>query len=274
MKKIACLSAALFLGFSAFAVDVFTLVNLTGKVKSYTKTNFEVTTKFGNYFRTPVLKETHAFNDGNETEIIQLTPRDVVTGKISFTYDKDNRLAEKLNTNPENVLQLKTTYTYTNELKSDSSEYDISGALKKRTIFTYENGRLVDETDYDGEGVLTAKNIYAYSDAGYLATTFYYNADGSLKEKKEYTYNVDQRLDSIASYDKDLKQISLESIRYDEAGLISEVTTYVDNRVTKRTLLKYDSTGNVMRVSEYNISEKFGTTVNELTSISELVYEY
>ena len=31
--------------------------------------------------------------------------------------------------------------------------------------------------------------------------------------------------------------------------------------------------GNVSRVSEYNIAQKFGTTVNELISMSEYVYQ-
>ena len=37
-------------------------------------------------------------------------------------------------------------------------------------------------------------------------------------------------------------------------------------------IIKYDSTGNVAKVSCYNVGNKFGTTVNELSSISEYVY--
>ena len=63
--------------------------------------------------------------------------------------------------------------------------------------------------------------------------------------------------------------------RYASNGSLSEITTYDSNKqVTKRTLIKYDAKGNANKVSEYAVAEKFGTTVNELTAMSEYSFEY
>ena len=56
---------------------------------------------------------------------------------------------------------------------------------------------------------------------------------------------------------------------------MNEITTYDSNKqVIKRTLLKYDAKGNVNKVSEYDVAEKFGTTVNDLVAMSEFSFEY
>ncbi len=63
--------------------------------------------------------------------------------------------------------------------------------------------------------------------------------------------------------------------RYGTNGALNEITTYnSDKQVIKRTLLKYDAKGNVNKVSEYDVAEKFGTTVNELVAMSEYAFEY
>ena len=63
--------------------------------------------------------------------------------------------------------------------------------------------------------------------------------------------------------------------RYATNGSLSEITTYDANKqVTKRTLIKYDAKGNANKVSEYSVAEKFGTTVSDLTAMSEYSYEY
>jgi hypothetical protein len=46
------------------------------------------------------------------------------------------------------------------------------------------------------------------------------------------------------------------------------------NEIINRLQIKYDSVGNVAKLSNYAVSQKFGTTVNELTSQTEFVFEY
>ena len=47
-----------------------------------------------------------------------------------------------------------------------------------------------------------------------------------------------------------------------------------NNEIINRLVIKYDSVGNVAKLSNYAVSQKFGTTVNELTSQTEFVFEY
>ena len=70
------------------------------------------------------------------------------------------------------------------------------------------------------------------------------------------------------------EQTEKKVFRYAANGTLSEITTYDNTKqVTNRIMVKYDAGGNVTRVSEYNIAQKFGTTVNELISMSEFVYQ-
>lgn len=276
MKKILCLVCSLAVSLSAFAVDIFSLnvIEQKGNIQSFTRTDFSVTTKFGNYFRTPTNKTTHNYADGKETEEIHLTPRDVIIRKVIFNYDDGGNLSEKVCSNAENDLEWKTVMTYKDGVQQDHSEYDSTGSLKNRTIYTYTDGLLTDKTLYDGEGALVEKTIYAYTDSGKIATLSNYGADGALREKQTYAYTVEGVLDAITYFDGELNESRIESMRYDESGLLAEVTTYESDKVVKRTLVKYEEKGNVSRISEYNIAEKFGTTVNELIAISDFSYTY
>lgn len=274
MKKILCIGAMALFTFSAFSVDIFSVAGRKGNINSFTQTDYTVTTKFGNYFRTPSAKTTHNFTDGKEAEEIHLTPRDVVIRKVIWNYDEQGNLSEKVCSNAENDLEWKTAMTYKDGVQQDHSEYDSTGSLKNRTIYTYTDGLLTDKTLYDGDGALVEKTICTYTDTGKIATLCNYIADGSLREKQTYAYTVEGVLDAITYYDKDLKEAKIESLRYDDAGLLAEVTTYENDKVVKRTLVKYDEKGNISRISEYNIADKFGTTVNELISIAEFAYEY
>ena len=66
MKKLLTFAFAAIFGLSLFAADIFTYAPLKGAIKSYTKTEYSIASKFGNYFRTPSVKYLHTFNDKNQ----------------------------------------------------------------------------------------------------------------------------------------------------------------------------------------------------------------
>lgn len=275
MKKIISLAFAATLSLSLFAADIFTYAPISGNVKSYTKTEYSIASKFGNYFRTPSVKFLHTFDGAQEIESGELTPRDAVVNKIVSTYDEEGRLSTQTFTNSDGDIVWKSTTTYKDGLKIDYSEYDATDNLKDRTIFTYENGLLVDESSYDGEGTLLWKTIYKYNSNGRTDSISEYEARGTLSERKTYAYNETGAIDSITYYDADKSLETQEVFRYGTDGVLNEITTYdATKQISKRVLIKYDTTGNVNRVSEYEVSEKFGTIVNDLVGMSEYVYEY
>ncbi len=276
MKKLLAFALTASLSLSLFAADIFKYAPITGNVKAYTETDFTIATRFGTLYRTPSLKIMHIYDaNGKETSSSELTPKDAVINTISATYDSAGNLVEQVCNSADGELVWKNTFAYKNGLKVDASEYDRKGNLRARTIYTYDNNLLTDESSYDGEGALIWKTIYKYSDLGRIASVNEYNPDGSLSELLEYNYTDSGAIDSIAKLDAFAgKQTSLV-FRYGANGTLSEITTYDSNKqVTKRTLIKYDAKGNVNKVSEYDVAEKFGTTVNELTAMSEFSFEY
>ena len=276
MKKLLAFALTAGLSLSLFAADIFKYAPITGNVKAYTETDFTIATRFGTLYRTPSSKIMHIFDsNGKETTSSELTPKDAVINTISTTYDTAGNLVEQLCTSADGEVVWKNTYAYKNGLKVDASEYDRKGNLRARTIYTYENNLLADESSYDGEGALIWKTIYKYDDNNRIASVNEYNPDGSLGEKLEYNYTDSGAIDTIAKYDAFAGTQSSMIFRYATNGSLSEITTYDANKqVTKRTLIKYDAKGNANKVSEYSVAEKFGTTVNELTAMSEYTFEY
>ena len=276
MKKLLAFALTAGLSLSLFAADIFKYAPITGNVKAYTETDFTIATRFGTLYRTPSSKIMHIFDsNGKETTSSELTPKDAVINTISTTYDTAGNLVEQLCTSADGEVVWKNTYAYKNGLKVDASEYDRKGNLRARTIYTYENNLLTGESSYDGEGALIWKTIYKYDDNNRIASVNEYNPDGSLGEKLEYNYTDSGAIDTIAKYDAFAGTQSSMVFRYATNGSLSEITTYDANKqVTKRTLIKYDAKGNANKVSEYSVAEKFGTTVNELTAMSEYTFEY
>lgn len=276
MKKLLSFAVVASLCLSVFATDIFNYVPLSGNIKNYTRTDYTIASKFGNYFRTPNVKIAKAFNNiGKEVESSELTPKDAVINKITSAYDAKGNVTEQACYNGDNELVWKTVISYKNNLKSDVSEYDAKGTLKGKTIYTYDNGKLVDETGYDGDGALIWKNISKYNAAGTLESVSEYTADGALFTKYVYTFTDDGKADSITTYDNLAKETKQQVFRYGTNGLLSEITTYTaDKVVCNRLVLKYDSNSNVIKVSEYVVSEKFGTTCNDLVAQSDFTYQF
>ena len=276
MKKLLALAITASLGLSLFAADIFTYAPITGNVKAYTETDFSIASRFGTLFRTPSSKITHTFDsNGKEITSSELTPKDAVINTISSDYDRLGNLIGQVCTSADGEIVWKNTYTFKNGLKVDASEFDRKGNLRARTIYTYDRDLLIDESCYDGEGALIWKTIYKYDEDNRLLSVNEYNPDGSLSELTSYNYTESGSIDSPSKLDAYTGLQTQLVFRYGTNGLLNEITTYnADKQVTKRTLLKYDEKGNVNKVSEYNVAEKFGTTVNELITMSEFSFEY
>lgn len=275
MKKLLAILFATSLCGSVFATDIFAFTALRGSVKSFTQTDYSVASKFGSYYKTPAGKVLKKYNaEGKEIESVQLTPRDVVTDKIITSYDAYSNITEQKCVDADGNLIWKNVNTYKNNRRDNCAEYDAKGELKAKTIYTYVDGLLADETGYSGEGVLVWKILYSYDEIGRPVKIIQYNADGALDSQEDYTYNADGAIETVTMYDSFAEKTTQQVFRYTD-NVLTEITTYDANKVViKRMIFKNDAKGNPVKVSDYNIAEKFGTTVNELLSISEVVYNY
>lgn len=275
MKKFVSLVLAVCLSSSLFAVNIFNYIPYAGSFSSSTQTDFVISSKFGNYFRTPSLKTVRKFNeDKKEIESIEYTPRDVVIDKITTAYDSYGNITEQKGFSSDSELLWKTVITYKAGKKLDSSEYDKNDNLKTKTIYNYDNNNLVDETGYNSEGYLMWKIVYKYDNKGKYTSISQYFSDGSLDEESIFTYTDDGKIDTITTINGINYSSTQEVFRYTN-GQLTEVTTYNNEKqITKRLLIKYDTTGNVVKLSDYEVNKKFGTTLNELVSQTEFVYQY
>lgn len=93
--------------------------------------------------------------------------------------------------------------------------------------------------------------------------------------KYVYTYTNEGKTDSITTYNSYSHDVNQQIFRYGSNGLLTEITTYnADKVVCNRKVLKYDSANNVIKLSEYEVSEKFGSTSNDLVAQSDFTYQF
>lgn len=276
MKKILIAAAAVALSFSAFALDVSTCAPIQGNVESYSVKEYSVYTEFGEYFRRLQGRQDYTLNaDGLPTEVTEYTARDVAMGKVKTTYDAKGNELTKYYYDADQKMVWREITSYKNDLKCDSSEYNANGDLTSKVIYKFDGDNLVDESYYDAKGALVWKIIYKYNDAGLVCSKAMYSSNGDLDEEETYKYLDNGKLDVIGHIDAFEKTVSQEVFRYNASGVLVEVINYnAANIVDKRTQFKFDATGNVTRVSEYAVSQKFGSTVNELLSQKDYSYNY
>ena len=225
MKRILTLLLVFTLSMSLFALDIFKYVPFSGDVKSYTQTDFTITSKFGDLFRTPNMKIIHNFDaNGNEIETAELSAKDVLLNKTVSKYDSANNLIEQSCYDSSNELLWQTIITYKDGKKIDSSEYAKNGLLRGKVIYGYSGNNLAEETGYDSEGALVWKTIYKYTD-NKLTTVSQYALDGSLDSEDVFAYAADGKTESITSTDCFTGVTVQKIFRYAANGNLSEITT-------------------------------------------------
>ncbi|MBP3771700.1 MAG: hypothetical protein J6I53_03280 [Treponema sp.] len=273
MKKTLFILAAAALTAQAFAFDSEASLKPVGTVGEYTKTEYQITEKFGDYYRSPRAKFVHTFDStGREIEASELTSKDALVDHITYKYDGD-KLVETVCTDSDGKVSWKITASYDADgNKTEESEFNSSDVLTNKTIWRV-NGKQTDESYYNADGALLSKIITKYDDQNRVVEIAQYAAQGHLEEKSSYSYNDAGKLSEIA-YSNAVGAPSKKVVyRFDASYQITEEQTYnADNKLIVRVIYKYDSTGNIIKTTTYNVADKFGTTVNELSGISEYSY--
>src|SRR5574344_1672873 len=201
MKRSILTAVIAFAVCGAFAFDSETFTP-TGKVSSYTKTDYTVTTKFGDYFRSPSSKFLHVYDStGLETETSEYNAKDVLVDKIVYQYDTSRNLVSSTFYDATNALVWKTLMVYdaTGKVKEES-EFDKNNKLSGKTIYKYDDKK-TDESYYDGNGKLLSKTITKYVDLKKIAEAAHYLDDGSLDQNDIYTYADNGTLTQVESVD-------------------------------------------------------------------------
>lgn len=275
MKKIVLAAVMTAMSMSLFAINIFNYVPLADNVKSYTRTDYVISSKFGKYYQTPNTKIVHNFDDDqNEIEVTEFTARDVLLNRTVYEYDAEGNLLLEECKDANDVLLWKTVVTYEKGRKADSSEYGKNEVLRGKVIYSYpkKTDGVIEESGYDEEGNLVWKTVYKYEEDR-LMTVSQYSYDGSLDQEEKYSYTEDGKMKSISTSDRENKGLILRNFIYDSEGFLKEITTYSENKeISERIRLKYNEDGNVESVTEYYITEKFGTKQTEPVGYYQFTY--
>ncbi len=276
MKKVFC-ALALSSAFLAFALDDSPFMNLNGSPKSYTQTAFNITTKFGEYFRSPATRYKHTFNEeGLEIESAENSVSGQLVERVVYEYTADKQIASQTCFDSDgNVLWKISSVFDKNGKKTEENEWDAKGVLLGKSIFKYEGPDSVDETYYNSNGDLIWKNASKYNSEKKLVESCSYFSNGTLDVKKIYVYTPSGTISEINSYNELNQQIAREAYVYNADGLLVERAVYgADGKRQTRIFYKYDDKKNVTKQTTYNIAQKFGSTVNEIVGQSDFEYEY
>lgn len=274
MKKFIVLLSLVSVATFTFAFDQEKSIVVQGGAKKYTKTSYSITEKFGEYFRIPQAKYVHIFNEkGQELETTEFTAKDVLVDKITYQYNAQNQLETATYSGADGSVGWKVMTTYKDDKKVEDAEFDKDGALSGKTIYHYKDNT-TEEAYYNGEGNLLWKNITENDATGKEIKSYQYLSTGRLDTTKVPTYNDEGKLSGYQKFNMAGALIEKVVYRNNVEGLLAEALTYdKDDTLTARKLWKYDDKKNPVRITTYNVSQKFGSTVNELTSIAEYVYE-
>jgi hypothetical protein len=276
MKKTILTALIALAAFGAFAFDSEAFTP-TGKISSYTKTDYTVTTKFGDYFRSPAAKYVHVYDaSGLEIETSEYNAKDVLIDKIVYQYDTSRNLVSSIFYDSTNKLVWKTLMVYdaTGKVKEES-EFDKDNKLTGKTLYKYD-GQKIDESYYNADGVLLSKTITTLNNKNKKGEVFAYLDDGTLDQHEVYTYNDNGSIAQIEVFDFD--ELLLEKVVYvyTNNNALSEEKMYDAKGVLgERKIYKYDAASGVnpSKITTYTVQQKFGGTVTEMESISEFAYK-
>lgn len=275
-KKAILAAAAATIAAGAFAFDPNSSPKLEGQVGAYTRTEYTITQKFGDYYRSPKAKFVHEYDPtGKEAVASELTTRDSVVDRITYGYNASGRLVQTICTDSDGKVSWKITADFDeNGNKVDESEFNAGDVLMNRTIWKF-NGRQIEESLYNADGALLSRTITKTDEQGRKTEEAIYNEEGRLEQKISHTYNDAGKLSETVIADPSGKQVRRVVYRFDASYAVTEKQTYnAENKLAIREIFKYDSAGNVSKATTYRVADKFGTTVNELVSISEYSYTY
>ncbi|MBQ3670087.1 MAG: hypothetical protein II921_01240 [Treponema sp.] len=277
MKKIIGVCVAAVLAANVYAFDDNFELKTVGSVAEYTKIDYTITEKFGDYYRSPKAKYVHVFDaSGKQIESDELTSKDSLVDKILYNYDSEGRVTSTVCTDGDGKIQWKSIFTYDGDgNKIDESQYNANDDLVNRSIFKYIEGKQIEEAFYNSDGALLGKFITKLDEKGRNVELAQYNEDGQLELKQVYTYNDAGKLSEVAYSDMFGRTLRKTVYRFDASYSVTEEQTYnAQNKLAVRIIFKYDTYGNVTKATTYNVAEKFGTTVNELAGIVEYTYKY
>ncbi|NVO09685.1 MAG: hypothetical protein HXX16_06980 [Bacteroidales bacterium] len=188
---------------------------------------------------------------GNVTEVINYKSTGQISSKLLYQYDKNNNRIE-----------------YQKFEKRDKPEIE----LTYKQNFTYDDkGNKKIETGFDG--ITTYRIVYNYLPDGKSKDITKYNADNSINEKWESTYNDNVQTINVLKQGKTL-DYTLTRKTDSKDNIIEEVRKDSKGKEVSRTTFEFDGSNNISSSAEYysgKISKTFQYKYNSKKQLAEII---
>ena len=165
------------------------------------------------------------YNAAHKITIEEMYKESILSERIDYTYDDNNRLVKKEKFDGEGKIKEWMQYTYgKNNLVQDEDWYKADGALNCKYIHVYDNAqRLTEKQKYWGGGSLAQKEYYYYEDAGSnlkeIASEKYKNKESSFDYRFVYNdYNSFGDYGQKEQYNEDGELIAVTLNVYNDLG--------------------------------------------------------
>ena len=275
MKNIASCALTVLLAVCLYAQTYEVELTPKGSVSSYTKTSYTVVSRFGDYYRTVSEREVHVLQSGREIEVSLFGSKDESLGKSTITYDPSGKKLSILDSKTAaGCADVKSDYEYEadSSVKSITNSDPSTGDVVGKTIFKRDGDKLT-ENRYDGSGKLECRVVKSFDTRALPVEEVQWNGDGTFAFSRKFSYLENSQISTVETFGSDGNCSQRVVFRYDASGFLTEVQVFED-KIKERRIFKNDTYGNPVRISYYEVAEKFGTTVNELVKIEDLTYSY
>jgi len=284
MKKFVLLAFCVLAACTLYAFDTESVVPAS-RVNSYTKTDYAVISKFGEYFRSPTVKHIHTYRNGKEMEVASYTvkktsgsveSKEMLVDKTLFTYNTAGKMESASYYDASEKLIWKTVKEYAADGKiASESEYNAANELAGKTIFKYEAGKIT-ESYYNGTGALLERAITKLdSNTGRPVEEFLYYADGSLDRLSLTRYTDDGKISQVEVWEGAGHPSYKQCYVYERTtGAVKEIQSFDgQGNLYERVIYTNDAKGNPQKVYKYSVSRKFGEIVNELKFTADFSFD-
>jgi hypothetical protein len=202
--------------------------------------------------------------NGNSILKIEYNKKGVIKHKEASVYNANGKKTEDAEYDLKDNKNVKRTYQFTGNVKTDCLEYDSNGTLIKKISYTRDaNGKKSGETITDAAGNLTKKITEEYNKNGKKTIRTETGKDGTIKHKETYTYDANGKVAEETEFDlKDNVNIK-KSYKYNAYKDKTEEVEYnnVSGAVIKKTIYAYNADGS--RTSEI-VSDASGALIKKI----------
>jgi hypothetical protein len=192
------------------------------------------------------------FDDlGNVAQVTTFNPKGAVINIEKFKYDSRGNKTEysryQGNANSDAAYQKLSKYNSKN-LVTEETGYD--GVEHFTNTYSYDSDGNLQEIKYLKNNLLSERRVF--SKTGNNTSVSIYNATGILTSRLLLKYDEHTNLIEETVYGVNQSELEKKTYNYDNNKNLKEEAKYKLDKITLRTFYNYDSSGNLLDISEEN----------------------